>query len=293
MEKREKTVRQRAADAYSLRVYSRADLLATGMSSRDITDAVRSGRLLRIRRDRYGDDDLPDDVIEAVRIGGRLSCLSLLKSIGVFVLSCTALHVHVRPGSSRLREPRAEGTVLHWDTWSGVYGTLHSVVLLDAIRHSLRCQTPRGAIATLDSLMHHRILSRRQLKTVLDAMPSRFAVLLALVDPSAESGPETFVRLMLRALGVAFESQVLIPGIGRVDFVVEGWLIIECDSKEFHEGWDKQVEDRARDMAAARLGYVTIRPLAADVMYQGDDVRAAIQEVLEAFGPLLTSPHRS
>jgi very-short-patch-repair endonuclease len=39
--------------------------------------------------------------------------------------------------------------------------------------------------------------------------------------------------------------------VGRVDFLVEGWLIIECDSKAHHEGWDKQRRDRRRDLAAA------------------------------------------
>ncbi|MEJ1089573.1 DUF559 domain-containing protein [Microbacterium sp. Mu-80] len=88
-------------------------------------------------------------------------------------------------------------------------------------------------------------------------------------------------------LGLPFETQVTLIGVGRVDFVVAGWLIIECDSREFHEGWDKQVDDRARDLAAARLGYVTIRPIAADVFNRPDTVRAAIKEVVDVLGPLL------
>ncbi|MGO4489267.1 hypothetical protein [Microbacterium sp. 2RAF4] len=93
------------------------------------------------------------------------------------------------------------------------------------------------------------------------------------------------MRLILRALGVAFETQVFIEGVGRVDFLVEGWLIIECDSREFHEGWAKQVDDRRRDMAAVVQGFVTIRPLAADILRADSTVRQTVAAVIHALGP--------
>ncbi|MDJ1112898.1 DUF559 domain-containing protein [Microbacterium dauci] len=83
-------------------------------------------------------------------------------------------------------------------------------------------------------------------------------------------------------MGCTFATQVVIPGVGRVDFVVDGWLIIECDSKAHHEGWDQQRRDRRRDIAAAKLGYVTIRPIAEDIMYMRDAVRSDIAEILAA-----------
>lgn len=265
-------------------VLTRADLLEDGMSPRAITQSVRRGSLHRLRRDRYAATGIDEDVAEAVRIGGRLTCLSLLRALGVFVLQNSRLHVHVRPGSSRIRRPKSSSTILHWDVWSGWEAAKHATSLRDAVRHAVRCQTPRAALATLDSLLHHRLLTTEQLGEVFATLPERFRVLLALADPSAESGPETFMRLILRSLGVPFEAQVRIPGVGRVDFLVDGWLIIECDSREFHQGWDHQVQDRARDMAAAGLGLVTVRPLAADVMDSEERVRDQISAVLDAFG---------
>lgn len=285
MENRQLTVRQRFATTYAKTVFTRADLVAAGVSPRAITAAVHEGTLLRLRRDRYARTAVDGDIAEAVRISGRVTCLTLLRAMGVFVLTCTALHVHVRPGVSRTQAPRASTTVLHWDNWSGEDVSLHAVALRDAVRHAIRCQAPRAALATLDSVLHHRLMSLAQLTEVFDDLPARFHALLALVDPSAESGPETFMRLILRALGLRFETQVTIPGVGRVDFVVEGWLIIECDSKEYHEGWDKQIEDRARDLAAAGLGYVTVRPLATDIMHHAATVRDAIAAVLQGLGP--------
>ncbi|MFE7197830.1 hypothetical protein [Microbacterium oxydans] len=157
--------------------------------------------------------------------------------------------------------------------------------LADAVSQAVRCQTPRAAVATLDSVLHHGLMTRNEVTAVFDALPARFRPLLALSDPSAASGPETFMRLILRALGVAFETQVFIEGVGRVDFLVEGWLIIECDSREFHEGWAKQVDDRRRDMAAVVQGFVTIRPLAADILRADSTVRQTVAAVIHALGP--------
>lgn len=282
---RPRTVGERTAALYSSVVFDRADLLARRMTGRAITRAIDSGHLRRLRRDRYAAEPVDPDIAEAVRIGGRLSCISLLAQIGVFVHFVDGLHVHVVPGSSRIRPPRSRRTILHWQSWSGDPSPAHVVPLADAVAQSIRCQTPRASVATVDSVLHHGLMTWEDVVLMFAQLPVRFRLLLALIDASAESGPETFMRLILRALGVAYETQVSIVGVGRVDFLVEGWLIIECDSREFHEGWVKQVDDRRRDMAAAARGYVTIRPLAGDILRNDSTVRQAVAEVIRVLGP--------
>lgn len=282
-------VRERAVEVYERKVYTRADLIASGMRGRDITESVRRGHLLRARRDRYVQAETDQEVIEAIRIGGRLSCISLLKSLGVFVHRCERTHVFVERGTSRIR-PVDEGRALvHWAAPSGHESPLHVAPLLDAVRQAVRCQQPRAAVATLDSLLHHGLVTRAQLEDVFCSLPSRQRALLALVDGSAESGTETYMRLILRAIGASYETQVLVAGVGRVDFVVEGWLIIECDSREFHSGWEAQVRDRRRDCAAAQQGYVTVRPIAADLLGDDSGVRQMLEGVIHALGPKFTS----
>lgn len=88
---------------YAPCVFTRAELRDHGLSGRSITRAVRDGTLLRLRNDRYARPGVDGDIAEAVRIGGRLTCLSLLVALGVFVHRRAGLHVQVVPNASRLR----------------------------------------------------------------------------------------------------------------------------------------------------------------------------------------------
>lgn len=73
------------------------------------------------------------------------------------------------------------------------------------------------------------------------------------------------------------EVQVVICGVGRVDLLLDGWLIVECDSKEFHQSWEQQRKDRERDREAAARGYITLRLLAEDCLYHPEKVLDAVR----------------
>lgn len=270
-------------DLFRPTVFTRGDLVDSGMTRRQMEVAVREGSLVRLRRDRYARPATAPEVLHAARIGGRVTCLSLLRMLGVFVLKVDSVHVHLERNRSRLRG-NERGSRIHWGAASSS-SLAHVTLVTEAVRLSVRCQDPRASLATLDSALHQGFVTLEELHAVFAGLPARFHVLLGLVDGSAESGPETFLRLILRAMGVDFETQVTIPGVGRVDFLVEGWLIIERDSRAFHEGWDKQVADRNRDVAAARAGFVTVRPLASDLIHRPERIRAALQDILESLRP--------
>lgn len=228
---------------------------------------------------------------QAVRIGGRLACVSLLAVLGVFVLDTSRLHVHLERTMSRLRSPddrsrrfsRADTTRarLHWWPLSDV-PALGVVALADALAQAVRCQTARAAVATVDSILHLGLMTHAEVQDVFASLPRRYAVILSLADASAESGAETLMRLVLRQLGLRYQAQVRIRGVGRVDFLVEGWLVIECDSRAHHEGWAKQREDRRRDLAAAARGLTTLRPLAEDLFFEREHVVAAVRGLVAA-----------
>ena len=271
---------------------SRATLLSQGHTRRSIQAAVRSGDVIHVRRDRYLPADADDRVVRAVRVGGRLTCLSLLELGGVFVLRNEHLHVQVSPNASRLRSPhdrktrarahRRRGVKLHWTDSPDLPASAGTVGVIDALVHAVSCQPPCAAIATLDSAVHLGVITLEQLADVFARLPARFHVLRGFVDGRAESGPESLVRLMALQLGCDVRLQVVFDGIGRVDLVLDGWLVVECDSKEFHADWDTQVKDRERDLALAALGYCTFRVTAAAIMYRPDEVFASLRGLIRS-----------
>ncbi len=263
------------------RWWSRDALRDAGLTQRAIAAALSSGALIRARRGVYILPEASEAARVAAKVGGLIGCVSALAVYEVFVLTNTAVHVHVAPHATRLRKS-GRVVVRHWRPLQrqGEPGALR-VELFDALLQATICQAPRAAVATLDSALHLGLIDDDDLDEIFRHVPARRRALRRLVDGSAESGPETFVRLLIRALGLSFETQVDIAGVGRVDFLVEGWVIVECDSRAFHSGWDAQQEDRRRDLAAAALGYATIRPVAADILGSPSIVQAAIKGIID------------
>lgn len=100
--------------------------------------------------------------------------------------------------------------------------------------------------------------------------------LVDIARSDAQSGLESLLRLRLHIIGIVLASQVQIPAVGRVDFVVGDRLIIEVDGKENHSGPDRRHDDLVRDAAASRLGYETLRFTYAQVVHDWSTVQAAI-----------------
>lgn len=270
---------------------STGDLRALGLSERQIAQLVRGGVLSRVRTGSYLRADSHPHALAALRNGGRLACVSLLAARGVFVHGGAGevvgerglVHVQVERNASRL-SATADSTRavrLHWlNLCRSVLPSSTGVDVFDALVQSAACQSPRAFIASVDSALHLGVLRADEVDDLFAALPRRYRRLRGLVDGRAESGTETLVRLMLRGLGRRAELQVAIHGVGRVDLVVDGWLVIECDSRAFHSSWEQQREDRRRDQTLAALGYVVYRPIAEDILYRPDAVLAALRGLL-------------
>ncbi|GGF47788.1 hypothetical protein GCM10010922_24530 [Microbacterium sorbitolivorans] len=280
-------------DKSHLRSLSYADLRADGTTRRGIRDNIDSGTLFHARRDYYVDGTASDAIKSAVRVGGHLDCVSLMRELGVFVLlPPTAIHVHIQQGRHWLRAPRsrsirlAETNAKIVTHWRPDPVDEHSTIayLPRAVAQAVLCQSPRAAIATLDSALHLGVIGQADLCEVFGYLPERLQKLRKLIDGRAESGPETLARLLLRTLDCSIELQVEISGVGRVDLLVDGWIIVECDSRAFHGGWDQQSKDRMRDLAAAAQGYATLRPTANQLVNSPHRLTDAVRG-LRAVGP--------
>lgn len=240
---------------------------------------VSAGAIVRVHNGRYVDARAHPALLEASRCGGRLDCVSLAAAVGVFVRSVAGLHVQFTPGTTRLPS-RPSHVVAHWRPTAADRCDL-AADLIEALAQACRCQPPRDSIATLDSAWHLGLVDETGIAEIFRRLPLRYHALRRLLDARSESGAETLMRLMLRGLGCDVELQVVVTGVGRVDMIVDGWLIVECDSRAFHEGWTAQKRDRRRDLAAAAQGYATVRPLAEDIYFHHDDVFTSMKAIVQ------------
>jgi len=275
------------------RVMRTGELRAAGASWRSLRAAVDTGDLVRARQGHYVLGDSDRHTLEAVRVGGRLACISAAADAGVFAFDDTFSHIHLDPTASRLRAPHdrfrrlshenRDGIELHWDRLiQPGGGNEFRVGLPDALVQAFRCQEPRFALAALENALHLRLIPTWSVNIIFEALPETLHYLRSMIDSRSESGQETVLRLLVRAAGFDCEIQVVISGIGRVDMVIEGCLVVEADSRKYHEGWEPQAADRKRDRDLAILEYMSYRALYADIMFFPERVVSAIRGLLAA-----------
>jgi very-short-patch-repair endonuclease len=274
-------------------VMATSELITVGASWRSLQKATESGALIRVRRGYYTLPAASVSVREAVRVGGRLACVSAAIDEGIFGFDDGAVHVHVLQTASRLGSPeeRALPVLAHGGKRATVHwgsllrpsaGTEYRVGLMDAIRQIFLCQNHRIAMASLESALHLGLLSRAAIPVIFSALPEPMRYLMAEVDARADSGQETVLRLLVKEAGFSCDFQHVIAGIGRVDLLVEGCIVVEADSRQFHDGWEAHSRDRTRDTGLAALGYMSLRVLYRDIMFHPESIVSAIQGLLDA-----------
>jgi very-short-patch-repair endonuclease len=270
-----------------------ADLIAFGATSHVLTSAVRDGRLIRPRRDHHVLPTIDRHILQSVRVGGRLGCVSALSNLGIFTFDNARTHIHMLESMSRTRSPGSrvvpltkynrDGCILHWWPLSDEEGaSSHTVGAIDALAQSLRCQDFRYAVASLDNALFLGRIDEADLGRIFAGVPQRYHPLKEQIDGRAEAGQESVLRMIVRETGAHCELQVSIGGVGRVDLLVEGCLVLEADSRLAHEGWERHVADRGRDLVLAAQGYMSLRPAYQHTMNSPQLVREAVLNLLAA-----------
>ena len=95
---------------------------------------------------------------------------------------------------------------------------------------------------------------------------------LSLSSDRARSILETVARLQLIDMGLAPQVGVWIEGVGEVDMIILGFIVIEVDGWAFHSSKEQREKDLKRDRELLRRGYVVLRFTYDDVM-NGDFAR--------------------
>ena len=101
---------------------------------------------------------------------------------------------------------------------------------------------------------------------------------LSLSSERARSILETVARLQLIDMGLTPQVGVWIEGVGEVDMIILGFIIIEVDGWAFHSSKEQREKDLKRDRELLRRGYVVLRFTYDDVM-NGDFEREVPESV--------------
>ncbi|WP_434995093.1 endonuclease domain-containing protein [Arthrobacter sp. Ld5] len=109
--------------------------------------------------------------------------------------------------------------------------------------------------------------------------------ILDLLDPHSESILETVARYHLRRAGYQVASQVHVPGVGRLDLMVDGILGIEADGRQYHSGQGEFEEDRRRWNLLTTRGVPVLRVTHALLTRRPDHFLALVRHAVAAHRP--------
>ena len=132
------------------------------------------------------------------------------------------------------------------------------------------------ASAAIDSALHERVLTRRQVDEILASQPEGSAALVDGFTGRPESGVESLFVRRTAAAGFRVESQVDLAGFGRYDGVIDGCVLFEVDGRTFHSGSDRFFADRDRTLVGQAFGVPVVRPSARHVLEDWPMVLAAV-----------------
>ena len=259
-------------------------LTANGFRRAELERAVRDGIVVRPGRGTYAMPDAPADVVFAAVNGVSLTCISAARVLGWWMLgeesslgsgdSADECTVHIA-ADRHCNLPRAV-------THRGPRTAKRLIAAPRAIiSTAFRCLPPLQALLIAECAVARNQVGLRSLEQSFTG-PKDWPVrqLLRTIGPRTASPLEVCARFHLQSSGLKVEREVQIPGVGRVDFLVEGRLILEIDGYEFHSSRQHYRADRERWNAATALGWHTLRVTAEMVLYHPEHFLSLVRRAL-------------
>lgn len=277
------------------------ELRKAGLRRRGVQAAIDAGLVSRIRSGWFASADAPPAIVHAVRVGGSLTCVSATSVLGMWTPPVPDLHLALVRGDRHLRhphtgrplaEPLRAGVIVHWNSPTGLDASRGILSVVDCMLDVLRCQPADMAFAILESGLRLRSISALDRAELLTRAPRRHAALIAKAAEKADAGTESLFRFRCEALGVAMHSQVVVPGVGRVDFVIGDRILVEIDSSAHHGTSAQRRRDLERDAIAVGLGFITLRFDYHQIMYDWATVEATVMSLIGR-GEHLSSSRRT
>lgn len=260
------------------------DLRRAGATRYAVEKAIADGSLVRPRPGTVHLPGAPALVVTAVSYHASFACVTALNHHGVDLL--------VRPVSAHLTGAATtgpSGVMWHRGPADGL-----AVGVVRALVQMLTCRPAAEGLVALDSLLRTGRVTAEEVSAALPARrpgPARWV--LGHGDGASDSVLESLLRYHLLCNGLCdLVLQAPIPGLGRVDLLIGGWLIVEADGFAFHSDPAAFAEDRRRTTVAAEQGYVTLRVGWRELRGDPAGVVRRIRTVWER-GRLLARPDRA
>lgn len=263
-------------------------LVRRGARDLDLTVAVRSASVIRVRNGWYTTLHEGDPRVLAVRVGGRLTGISAVIALGGWVLDPHPLHVSLPYNAARMRDRNdrrrrlnlhGSEVALHWDERQlGDRGTHSSVALRDALARVVADESREIAIAALDWALHSGFVEMFDVEQLMLSAPRAKRFPTDWLDAACESLPESLSRTRLREAGHWVQSQVVLATGEQVDLVVDGIVGLEVDGDEFHRDFFER--DRLKDAQIAIENMQPFRPSARMVFHHWPLVLAAVEALI-------------
>jgi hypothetical protein len=223
--------------------------------------------------------------------GGVVTCLSAAECHGIPVVGRPprVVHLAVPHTRSRLRGgPATDGIRVHREFRPiGVDPARPWLAdLPTVIGRLITCCSETQAIVALDDVLRRGLIAPGEIPVPARGPGSgRARRAVDRASPRARSIMETLARLQLEDAGIGpIEVGAEIEGVGEVDLLVEGLIVVEIDGRQHDTDPGQVALDRQRDFALRRLGYIVLRFSTRQVLAR--IVATVVREALGRFGGL-------
>ncbi|MBG0740887.1 hypothetical protein IV500_16040 [Paeniglutamicibacter antarcticus] len=271
-------------------------LLQLGVTAAQLVRAVRSRQVWQPGPDVLSIYGAPEEFVQAACQGGVLTCVSAAGQFGLWrVREPRQLHLAFpqqrrlghepcdEPDHERDNEPHDEpvGASVPGPSYSSFTPLRHPILhsrltrpaagppvaaLEDALIHALLCLPMPESVVLVESAVNRGLattdLLRQTLLAGTDAATVRAGhalTALDLVHPGSSSALEVLARVVFRRFGFDVATQVWICGVGVVDFLIEGCLIVELAGPDVELHKSQFRADFCLELAAIAAGYALLR----------------------------------
>lgn len=243
-------------------------LVLAGVSESSLRRAVMAGAVVRYGFGVYGLPQLSELRIAVYLAGGVPACLSAAKDRGWWVLEPPAKpHISADHGRPMPDVVKHRSRV--------------PLSTLDVVAQVLHCAPELDALVVLCSAIRSKQVSVQDVADRLGGQRSAKArAILQRLDTHAESALEVASRFHCENAGFIVASQVYLPGMGRIDQLINGVLALELMGKEFHLSPQDFAEDLRRFNAYTTAGVPVLRVGYAQVIYQPAEFIALVRRAL-------------